>query len=528
MPAAQLDAILSKLRAALVGLGMGDVQVLGPETRAPDGTYDGALLGDASVAPFLRALSAHNYGPWDLTFYVNQVAGSGYPGTPYWMTEYSSNLYGQLDNGTQVPDEWAFTAAMTQNLFSYLTTGANAALVWDAYDNVHDHSGSYTYWGLLNTLAGYVPRTRYYGAKQVFAYVKPGSVRIAASTAISGVQVLAFTNDATGALTIVGMNTNASPQQISGSIANVQMPSALSLYQTTASLNGAFGGSVPVSGGSFSATVAANSIFTLTAPSCASCPTPTATNTALPATATSTAAAGTVTPTPTATWPGFIFSTPTANTSVTFGRTDPTGVNDSSDVGHYNGTRAQLSTPGRLTSLSIYIGATSTNAHVRLALYAADGSGNPATLVAQTVPAVTAPGWNTLATPPTLIPGGTYWILAETDDPSTLYRVASALPVPSMAGWSIGAVTFGTFPAALSGAWTQSAGSAYAMYGTVATSGSVGGVASIPDVAARKSGGTGAGIWLAVAIGLAAAGAAAGYGVVRLRRRRAGTASGGF
>jgi O-glycosyl hydrolase len=302
VPPAQFDTIVSKLKTALVALGMPDVTVLAPETSQPIESYQGALLGDPSVAPFLAALAAHSYAPLDLTFFVNQILSSGYSGLHLWMTEYSSSIYGFLDNGTQVQDEWAFTVAMTQNLFSFLETGASAALVCDFFFNVKENSVIYTYWGLLDTLAGYTPRTRYYGAKQVFAYVRPGSVRIAATTSISGVDVIAFTNDATGAFTIVGMNSNATSQQISGTIANVAMPSSLSLYQTTASLNDAFGGSVSVSGGSFTATVAANSIFTLAAPACAGCPTPTATST-LPAAA--------ATPTPTA-----VASTATTSSSV--------------------------------------------------------------------------------------------------------------------------------------------------------------------------------------------------------------------
>ena len=274
--ASEFDTILAKLRARLVSMNMSDVRLIAPETTRPNSTYDGAILADTNVAPYVAAYAGHAYTPADVSSLVSQIKSSANPAPNFWVTEYSSTLYGFLDGGQQVPDEWAFTKDMENNLFSFLSTGASAALVWDAYDNYHDHAQSFTYWGLLATLSNYAPKKRYYGAKQVFAYVKPGSVRVQATSTQNGVTALAFVNDATGTVTIVGMNTNSGSQALTGSISNFSAPSSLTLYQTTSTLNAANGGSVAVNAGNFTVTVAGDSIFTLTGSSCGIiCATPT-------------------------------------------------------------------------------------------------------------------------------------------------------------------------------------------------------------------------------------------------------------
>lgn len=284
------DTILQKLHARLVSMGMPDVRLIAPETTRPDQSYDGAILGDPSVAPYVAAYAGHAYSVGDFSSVIDQIKTSSYPQPNLWVTEYSSTMFGNLDGGQQVPDEWAFTKDMMNNLFSFLSTGTSAALVWDAYDNYHDHAQSYTRWGLLDTTNGYAPKKRYYGTKQLFKFVPAGSVRIQANASLNGVSTLAFVNDATGTLTIVGMNTNSSAQTLTGSLVNVTTPASLALYQTTSTQNTAAAGSVPVSGGSFSVTVPADSIFTLTGAACSPCPTATPTPTPrLAATATTSA-----------------------------------------------------------------------------------------------------------------------------------------------------------------------------------------------------------------------------------------------
>ncbi|MDE3095520.1 MAG: fibronectin type III domain-containing protein [Chloroflexota bacterium] len=153
-------------------------------------------------------------------------------------------------------------------------------------------------------------------------------------------------------------------------------------------------------------------------------------------------------------------------TTVTFGYANPTGVNDSSDFGYINGSPGVLSTAGTLSSLSVYVGATPAGAHIRLALYTNNASGNPGTLITQTAEAVAVSGWNTVAVPAGVtLTTGTYWIVAQTDNAATVYRITSGLPSGNAVGWAPQA--YGAFPAAISG-WAQSGSQSFDIYGTVA------------------------------------------------------------
>ncbi len=192
-------------------------------------------------------------------------------------------------------------------------------------------------------------------------------------------------------------------------------------------------------------------------------PTPTATSTPNPPTPTATSTPNP--PTPTAT------STPAAGSTgiVQFGRMSSVGFNDSSDVGYLNGSPYALTASGTLTSLSIYVGSTPAGAHVRLGLYSTTPSGMPGTLLAQTGEAVAVAGWNTqpVASGPNLTPG-MYWLLALTDNPGTVYRMAAGLPPTNAVGWAVQA--YGPFPVAAGSGWTMFTNQAFSMYGTVATS----------------------------------------------------------
>ncbi|MHB8514311.1 MAG: glycoside hydrolase 5 family protein [Dehalococcoidia bacterium] len=186
-------------------------------------------------------------------------------------------------------------------------------------------------------------------------------------------------------------------------------------------------------------------------------PAPTATPAPLP-TATSTTA-----PTPT----GTAVPPPTATVvAVPFGRTSAAGFNDSSDWGYLNGSLASLPTSGSINSLSVYVGSTTGTARIRLALYS-DVSGMPGLLLAQTGAASAHLGWNTLPTTATpAVSVGAYWIVAQTDDPGTVYRMATALPSANAVGWA--AQPYGAFPQTAAG-WVAYGAQSFSMYGTVTT-----------------------------------------------------------
>ncbi|HEX5480697.1 MAG TPA: hypothetical protein VFY79_13350, partial [Dehalococcoidia bacterium] len=121
---------------------------------------------------------------------------------------------------------------------------------------------------------------------------------------------------------------------------------------------------------------------------------------------------------------------------------------------------------GTLASLSVYVGATPAGAHLRLALVT-DASGGPGALVAQTGEAIAVAGWNTLPVSggPALTPG-TYWILAQTDNPGTVWRYQSGSGTTVLAWHSL---AYGPFPGAAPAGWSTWANHIFDMYGTVTT-----------------------------------------------------------
>ena len=66
-------------------------------------------------------------------------------------------------------------------------------------------------------------------------------MRVDISTSLSGLDLLAFVDDATGNVTIVGQNT-LSAKTLTLAVQGVAAPATLSLTQTTASLDNAPGG----------------------------------------------------------------------------------------------------------------------------------------------------------------------------------------------------------------------------------------------------------------------------------------------
>jgi hypothetical protein len=99
---------------------------------------------------------------------------------------------------------------------------------------------------------------------QLFKYVTEGMQRIKTTSSKSGMQVYAFMNTSTGAVTLFGQNSTGSTQTIGGTLTGTPSVSTLHYSQTNSSSNMAAGDDVPVSGGAFTATVPNNTVFTLT------------------------------------------------------------------------------------------------------------------------------------------------------------------------------------------------------------------------------------------------------------------------
>jgi len=240
-------------------MGLADVRLVGPDTISDPSPYISAMVANPAINGRVDHLAAHNY-------FGSASPGTSYPPKNYWLTETAAPC-STCDTAGTVSDEWGFARNTNEYILGDLANGFSGVLVYDAYDSFYYHHNSWGYWGLLayNQSTGvYTPRKRFYANAQLSRFIRPGSVRIAVSSSISGLTVLAFSNPTTGQVTIVGHNTSTSAITINGQLQNLSVPNSLMLYQTNSSVNLQRGADIPVVGGAFSVSIPADTFFSLT------------------------------------------------------------------------------------------------------------------------------------------------------------------------------------------------------------------------------------------------------------------------
>jgi O-glycosyl hydrolase len=266
--ATQYVRVLKKLSARMDALGLGDIKIAGPDcaqVAVGRDTYMPAILADTQLMGKVQHFGYHSYSG-DSSGIDDSIKASAYPDRNYWMTEFSAWCSG-CDTGSQPPDDWTFGSDTFDYLVNHINQGATSALIWEGYDSYYEHHSSWSYWGLLSynqSTGKYTARKRMYINAHVFKYVEPGAVRISASTAQSGLTLLAFTNPVTNRFTIVGNNKNPAGLTINATLIGPSPATSLQFYQTTTTANFIRREDVLANGNTFSVPVAANSFFTLT------------------------------------------------------------------------------------------------------------------------------------------------------------------------------------------------------------------------------------------------------------------------
>ncbi|MFL5518762.1 MAG: Ig-like domain-containing protein, partial [Gemmatimonadales bacterium] len=246
--------ILNRLAGRMDALGMSGVKLLGPETCCNVG-YADPMTSHPTLMSDLAHFDFHNYNGND-NGAAEAVAGTG---KDFWISEYAN---------------WDQT-------FTYLDQGAAGLLMWEAYDSVYNHAvlngrgsdpgnDSLTFGDIPliaydETTGLYTPRSEFYYFGQLFKWVPIGAQRIYAHSGNSNVEVEAFRDPATSRLTLVGENQSDSAQTVSIALDNLAAPTAFQYYQTNADSHMDQGVDVPVSAGSATVTVPADTTFTLTA-----------------------------------------------------------------------------------------------------------------------------------------------------------------------------------------------------------------------------------------------------------------------
>jgi O-glycosyl hydrolase len=274
MDASQHAIALHKLSQRLDALGMSDVRFIAPDVASGGTAYMPEMLADPLVMNKLKHWGLHSYsngggGTDGVLDYIHQ---SAYPDLNFWVTEF--NVWcDTCDFGVRGTYDWEFCRGTAENLIGHLANGASGGIVWEGYDSeyyIHPPT-TWSYWGLFSVddenaaTKTYTPRKNFYTVAQFSKFIRPGARRID----ISGDTypfwwMLAFYHSGLNQVSIVGINPLNQTQTLSGVLQSLPALTGLDLYYTSASVNMASGGRVPVEGGAFSATIPADCVFTLT------------------------------------------------------------------------------------------------------------------------------------------------------------------------------------------------------------------------------------------------------------------------
>ncbi len=262
----QYVRLLRKLAERLDALGLDEVRFVVPDLAFSKNAQQflPAILADDVVMAKLAHFAIHDYSG-ELAD-INRLIGSERAATyGLWVTEYSQWCV-DCNKLATTADSWVFGADTTSFLLRYLAHGATAALLYDGVDGYYVHHGTFDYWGVLSydpETGAFAPRPRFNASAQIFRFVRPGMVRIAAETSSEGLMLLAFRDPSSGALSLVGRNPTDHPVTINGVLAGLELVQPLMLTQTTPTASLMSGRAIPVQTGSFSVEIAPDSVFAL-------------------------------------------------------------------------------------------------------------------------------------------------------------------------------------------------------------------------------------------------------------------------
>ncbi|HET9169905.1 MAG TPA: RICIN domain-containing protein [Actinospica sp.] len=253
MSPAQMASVLDVLGPTVRGSGLSTQISCCAATGWPvSGQYAAAIESDPAALAATAVLTSHGY--------------SGAPTTPMsgwtkpaWETEWSTfeGFSSAWDDGTDASGmTWA------QHIYQGLT-GANlsAYLYWWGSTTPSENGDNE---GLLEINGNSViPTGRLWAFANFSRFVRPGAVRIGASTSNSAVELSAFKNT-DGSLSIVALNTGSGSDALTYSLANTGVANGATVtpYLTNGSNTVAAQGTTTVSNGAFSATVPGRSIVT--------------------------------------------------------------------------------------------------------------------------------------------------------------------------------------------------------------------------------------------------------------------------
>jgi O-glycosyl hydrolase len=252
MSAAQLASLLDVVGPAVKSSGLSTQVECCDATGWPNtGSYASAVEADPTALAGTAVFSSHGY--------------SGAPTTPLpgwtkpvWETEWFGNDSASWDPAW---DDGTADSGLTwaQHIYQGLT-GANlsAFLFWQGADP-NNGNGGLVYLQSNGTAAA---SGRLWAFANYSRYIRPGAVRIGATSSSSGVDISAYKNT-DGTIAVVALNTLGSSDAISYSTSGIGGTSGtVTPFLTNGSSTVAAQPAISLSGGAFSATIPARSLVT--------------------------------------------------------------------------------------------------------------------------------------------------------------------------------------------------------------------------------------------------------------------------
>jgi O-glycosyl hydrolase len=218
--------------------------------------YAAAIEADPTASSYTPLFTSHGY---------TQAPASALSGwtKPAWETEWSTfeTWDPAWDDGTDASGlTWA------QHLYTGLTASSLSAFLYWWGSTTPAENGDNE--GLIQINGSTVAASgRLWAFANYSRYIRPGAVRIAATTSGSGVDLTAFKNP-DGSVAIVALNTAASADPITYSLSGTGTANGATVtpYLTNAASDVAAQATTTVSGGAFSATIPARSLVTYVIP----------------------------------------------------------------------------------------------------------------------------------------------------------------------------------------------------------------------------------------------------------------------
>ena len=189
--------------------------------------------------------------------------------------------YGDLDQSDEI--EFAVAWRSDRRILKLLNEGVRAGLVWDAFDNYHEHDAAWASYGLIRTdhvRWQYAPKPRYFTAKQIYRFVRPGFQRALIEapadpkdvfaqwrSPLRNMLLTAFVSRDQKDFTIVGMSTIEQDTELRIELKNLSLEGLgkkLHYFRTSQGENCRRVNAIRIQGSTLIAIIPQNSIFTLT------------------------------------------------------------------------------------------------------------------------------------------------------------------------------------------------------------------------------------------------------------------------